>query len=132
MEEWRDVPGFEGRYQVSSLGRVKSFLSKHPKILKNILDKEKSGFKRYKVTLSNCEKKLKKIQREIVNPAIKAGKIVNIKEIPGTVSHTNLRSCKDINSKILYMKPSKCKGCSIHELHDDRIFSDTTMKIKIS
>lgn len=24
MEEWRDVPGFEGRYQVSDLGRVRS------------------------------------------------------------------------------------------------------------
>lgn len=24
MEEWRDIRGFEGRYQVSSLGRVKS------------------------------------------------------------------------------------------------------------
>lgn len=24
MEEWRDIPGFEGMYQVSSLGRVKS------------------------------------------------------------------------------------------------------------
>lgn len=24
MEEWRDVPGFEGFYQVSNLGRVKS------------------------------------------------------------------------------------------------------------
>lgn len=24
MEEWRDIPGFEGRYQVSTLGNVKS------------------------------------------------------------------------------------------------------------
>jgi hypothetical protein len=24
MEEWRDIPGFEGRYQVSDLGRVRS------------------------------------------------------------------------------------------------------------
>jgi hypothetical protein len=24
LEEWRDIPGYEGRYQVSSLGRVKS------------------------------------------------------------------------------------------------------------
>ena len=26
MEEiWKDVPGYEGRYQVSNMGRVKSF-----------------------------------------------------------------------------------------------------------
>jgi hypothetical protein len=25
MEEWRDIPGYEGRYQVSNMGRVKSF-----------------------------------------------------------------------------------------------------------
>ena len=27
-EEWRDVPGYEGKYSVSNLGRVKSFLQK--------------------------------------------------------------------------------------------------------
>lgn len=25
IEEWRDIPGYEGHYQVSTLGRVKSF-----------------------------------------------------------------------------------------------------------
>ena len=24
MEEWRDIKGYEGKYQVSSLGRIKS------------------------------------------------------------------------------------------------------------
>jgi hypothetical protein len=33
MEQWRDIPGYEGRYQVSDLGRVKS-LKGTPKILK--------------------------------------------------------------------------------------------------
>ena len=27
-EIWRDIPGYEGKYQVSSLGRVKSFVNK--------------------------------------------------------------------------------------------------------
>jgi len=33
-EEWRDVIGHEGRYQVSSHGRVRSFLQGKPKILR--------------------------------------------------------------------------------------------------
>ena len=34
IEEWRDIAGFEGLYQVSSLGRVKSQKQKKDKILK--------------------------------------------------------------------------------------------------
>lgn len=40
-EEWRDIEGFEGRYQVSNLGRVRSFARKSyktPKILKDTHD----------------------------------------------------------------------------------------------
>ena len=33
-EEWRDVVGYEGLYQVSNLGRVKSFWGKTPRIIK--------------------------------------------------------------------------------------------------
>jgi hypothetical protein len=35
-EEWRDILGFEGRYKVSSLGRVKSFLE-YGKVQERIL-----------------------------------------------------------------------------------------------
>lgn len=40
VEEWRDIAGFEGRYQVSSFGSVRGLIApnsrprKHPKILK--------------------------------------------------------------------------------------------------
>lgn len=33
-EIWRDIPGYEGIYQVSNLGRVKSFWNKKEKLLK--------------------------------------------------------------------------------------------------
>jgi hypothetical protein len=38
MEEWRDVHGFEGLYQVSNLGRVKSFHRKKEKIINPAVD----------------------------------------------------------------------------------------------
>ena len=31
VEEWKDIPGYEGYYQISNLGRVKSV----PRIIKN-------------------------------------------------------------------------------------------------
>ena len=34
MEEWRDIPGYEGFYQASNLGRIKSTLFKKERILK--------------------------------------------------------------------------------------------------
>ena len=42
MEEFRDIPGYEGLYQVSNLGRVKSFWNKTEKILKPA--KNSSGY----------------------------------------------------------------------------------------
>ena len=34
QEIWKDIPGYEGLYQVSNFGRVKSFKNKTEKILK--------------------------------------------------------------------------------------------------
>lgn len=57
MEQWKDIQGYEGLYQVSDLGRIKSFKTSKPKILKNqpngrgylqiglIKDKVKTNFK---------------------------------------------------------------------------------------
>ena len=47
MEEWRDIVGYEGIYQVSSYGRIKSLVDNHKikreKILKGW--KLKNGYK---------------------------------------------------------------------------------------
>lgn len=43
VEEWRDIPGYEGLYMVSSMGRVKSlpkYLSKTDRILRGCVDKD--------------------------------------------------------------------------------------------
>ena len=35
IEEWKDIKGYEGLYQISSLGRVMSFKTSNPKLLKS-------------------------------------------------------------------------------------------------
>ncbi len=47
-EIWKDIPGYEGRYQASTLGRIRSLLGKEPRILVlNVYE----GSPYYKVTL---------------------------------------------------------------------------------
>lgn len=59
MEEWKDVVGYEGRYQVSNLGRVRN---KHYIILAPQLTH--AGY--YKVTLFDGKKKGKLIHRLVM------------------------------------------------------------------
>ena len=40
MEEWKDIAGYEGVYQVSNLGRIKSFFRAKERILKRRLDRK--------------------------------------------------------------------------------------------
>ena len=49
MEVWKDIPGYEGLYQISSIGKVKSFKQGVPKILKTT--KDKNGY--FRITLFN-------------------------------------------------------------------------------
>ena len=46
MEEWRDIKGYEGLYQVSNLGRIKSLKSNYgrPRIKILKLKKRKDGY----------------------------------------------------------------------------------------
>ena len=39
-EEWLPIPGYEGRYEVSSEGRVKSLMRATPLIMKQVPDKD--------------------------------------------------------------------------------------------
>lgn len=59
MEEWKDVVGYEGRYEVSNLGRIKN---KEDKIL--VPQLTRTGY--YKVTLFNGKKKGKLIHRLVM------------------------------------------------------------------
>lgn len=61
IEEWRDIKGTNGLYQISDHGRVKSFKQKKPRIMKP------SGI-RYKQIVMNVDKKLihKRINRLVL------------------------------------------------------------------
>ena len=39
MEIWKPIKGYEGSYEVSDMGRVKSFNKKEPFIMKQSIDK---------------------------------------------------------------------------------------------
>ena len=43
MEEWRDIKGYEGKYKISSYGKVKSLKYKDEKLLRPSYDKD--GYK---------------------------------------------------------------------------------------
>ena len=53
-EEWRDVVGYEERYQVSNYGRVKSLLHKYPRIMR--ADVQSKGYMQIRLFKNGCPK----------------------------------------------------------------------------
>ena len=51
QEIWRDVPGFVGKYQVSNLGNIKSFIRRYHEGEAYLLKLRDGGKGYYKVTL---------------------------------------------------------------------------------
>ena len=97
-EIWKDIKGFEGLYQVSNLGRVKSFYGLKEKILKPKLTR--NGY--YAVCLhKNSIRKFYLVHRlayEAFNGTIPEGLQVNhINEIKADnrLSNLNLMTCKE-------------------------------------
>ena len=54
MEEWKDIPGYEGLYQISSLGRIKSLYYGKERILKTNLNSR--GYVRIPLHKNNQKK----------------------------------------------------------------------------
>lgn len=78
-EEWRDIEGYEGLYQVSSFGRVKSFYKwnghKHiykEHIIEGYVQTVRKSYARRVVNLTNCkgERKMFKVHRLVANAFI--------------------------------------------------------------
>lgn len=62
QEIWRDIPDYEGRYQVSNLGRIKSFNYRNPKgkIVKGFIAKD--GYERIALW-NHCKSRKYQIHR---------------------------------------------------------------------
>jgi len=64
MEEWKDIKDYEGYYQISNLGRVKSFFGNKEKIRK--LNKDQKGYLRVSLT-KNKVRNTQKVHRLVAN-----------------------------------------------------------------
>ena len=72
IEEFRDIPDYEGVYQVSNLGRVKSLKFNKERILKSTKDRD--GYLRVYLCLNNKSKTNKVENLEIVTQRENANK----------------------------------------------------------
>jgi hypothetical protein len=68
-EEWRDIPGFDGRYQASTLGRVRSMLGAGGRPVGHVMSPDASGPRRNSRTtylkLTLVTPKGKKVRRRV-------------------------------------------------------------------
>lgn len=93
MEIWRDIEGFEGKYQISNLGRVKSLRfnkSTRSKILKNAIN----NYGYHTVTLYNDSSRyVKQIHRLVAETFIKNEDIKpHVNHIDGNKSNNNVNN----------------------------------------
>lgn len=133
-EEWRDVEGYEGIYQVSNLGRVKSLVGynghvyiKREKILKNSLKDSGSGYKRYGVTLS-VKGKIKhcmvhKLVAKAFIPNPNNYEVINHKDGNSLNNHIdNLEWCT-VSYNLQHAYNTKLKKSKIHNINKQQVIN---------
>jgi hypothetical protein len=102
-EEWRPVPGFEGRYEVSSLGRVRSFIewrdAKEVRLLR--LTTDKKGYQ--KVALYNGGRK----RHDLKVHAIVAEAFLGPRAPGLTVNHKDLDKKNNCPENLEYVTASE-------------------------
>ena len=98
MEEWRNIPNYEGIYKVSNMGNIKSLITN--KILKPSFDR--FGYARFSATKFKKQKTLiiHRIVMEVFNPV--SAKL-QVNHIDGDKSNNkleNLEWCTDSENKL--------------------------------
>lgn len=95
-EIWKDVPQYKGLYQVSNLGRVRSFygwnghqIVKRIKIMKLTIQYVNKNYKRYVVNLCNKTFKVHRLVAEAFIPKIEGKNFINHKDF------NTLNNCVD-------------------------------------
>ena len=80
QEIWKDIPGYEGHYQASNFGRIRSFKRNKVSVLKN--HKIKSGYYKVKLCLNSVAKysSVHRLVWSAFNGAIPEGLEVNHKD----------------------------------------------------
>lgn len=128
-EEWRDVVGYEGRYQVSNLGRVMSLPNRwHRKcvILNTQIDYD--GYERLNLVIDNNRKRcsVHRLVAEAFVPNPNGYPIINhIDEIRNHNTPDNLEWCTqqyNLNYGNCREKLSKAKSVSVLQFSIDGIF----------
>lgn len=110
-EEWRDIPNYEGLYQVSNLGRVKSLARKTNQTNKNrhvkekILCQRKQKYGYKEVTLRNNNKRVHHRVHRLVMLAFVGSSKLPVNHIDGNKSNnivSNLEYCTYQENTIHY------------------------------
>lgn len=108
MEEFRDVKGYEGRYQVSNLGNVRSFVrSKEGHLIR--ASPMKNGY--YRVTMHKKTKKIHQLVAEAFLNHIPCGMKYVVDHIDNDKSNNNVSNLQIITNRENVVKDS-CRGRS--------------------
>lgn len=122
VEEWRDIPGYEGLYMVSSMGRVKSlpkYLSKTDRILRGCVDKD--GYIKVRLCPNPQLRKSYFVHRLValafIDNELQLPEIDHLNTIKDDNRAENLRWCthkENINNKLTIKKKSAARTGKKH------------------
>lgn len=95
VEIWKDIPNYEGSYQVSSLGRVKSLQNNKPRFLKP----RNNGNGYYYVCLYKYNKQFQVSVHRLVLSIFSGDSILEVNHINGIKSDNRLENLEYVTPK---------------------------------